>query len=356
MKVSFLKKLDVFLLMATLALTGWGLFHLSTITTHYFIRQLWWTGLGICLLWVFSCFRSRLWERLSYPIYLVVFLSLILVLLVGTEINAARRWISLGGVTFQPSEYAKIALIFALARLLSSRSPIGWKKISLSLFLTVVFSILIAREPDLGGALLLLPIWVAILFLSGVSLKKLLPLLGGMIAFLPLSFFFLHPYQRRRILTFITPQGDPLGSGWNIRQSEIALGSGRLLGRGMGGAAHTQLKFLPNPFTDFIFSSMGEEWGFLGVLVVLGLYFVIIHRGLTLARERGRSFPGLVAAGIVFVLFLQVLINVGVASGIMPVTGIPLPLISCGGNSTLLFLSAMGILLGLRKEGSGLNI
>jgi len=352
MKISLPEKPDIFLLAATLGLTGWGLFHLSTITTHYFIRQLWWAGLGVGLLFMFSCFNSRLWQRLSYFIYVVVFLSLILVLVIGTEINAARRWINLGGVTFQPSEYAKIALILALARLLGSRNSIGWKKVFLSLFLTLVFAALIAREPDLGGALLLLPIWVVVIFLSGVSLKKLLPLLGGMIALLPASFFFLHPYQRVRILTFINPQGDPLGSGWNIRQSEIALGSGRLLGRGMGGAAHTQLRFLPNPFTDFIFSSIGEEWGFIGVLVILGLYFVIIQRGLALARENGNGFAGLVAAGIVFLLFLQVLINIGVASGIMPVTGIPLPLISCGGNSTLLFLSAVGILFSLRKKGS----
>jgi len=208
---------------------------------------------------------------------------------------------------------------------------------------------LIAAEPDLGGALILAPVWLVLVFLAGASLKKLALVVGGLVALIPVGLLALHPYQRGRILTFLDPRGDPLGRGWNIRQSEIALGSGGWTGRGMGGAAHTQLRFLPNSFTDFIFSSMGEEWGFLGVLVVLGLYGFISYRGLVIARENGRSFGGLAAAGIICVFFVQVLVNVGVASGILPVTGIPLPLLSYGGNASILFLSALGVLLALKR-------
>lgn len=349
-----LRRLDWWLLLSTLIISGWGIFHLYTLSfageLYYFKRQFIWVGIGFGMVVLFYFLKQSFWKSLAYFMYGVVFFTLLVVLFKEREIYGAQRWLSLGWLSFQPSEFAKMVLILTLAKLLSEKEYIGWKKIGISFLLTTVFVFLVAKQPDLGSAIIFPILWLGILFLSGISWRKLLIILGIACLFLPITFLFLHPYQKLRILTFLNPQADPLGAGWSILQSKIALGSGGLFGKGIGGAAHTQLKYLPKPFTDFIFPSIGEEWGFVGILGLLVLYFVILLRGMSVVKEKGRSFAGLTAGGFVILFFLQVFINMGMSTGILPVTGVPLPLISYGGSSTLTFFWGIGILLSFKRE------
>jgi len=308
-------------------------------------------GMGMGLLFLFSSFKPSSWEKASYSLYGIFSLILILVLVIGEGTHGAQRWLRVGMFSFQPSEFVKLSLILILAKTLASGEGISWVKLGLSFSLTLLPLVLIALQPDMGSALILLPLWLGMLFLAGASLKKMAVILGAGICLFPLSFFLLRPYQKMRIITFLNPQRDPLGAGWSSLQSKIALGSGKLLGRGMGEALHTRLKFLPQPFTDFIFASLGEEWGFIGVLFLFTLYFIIILRGVKIAKETGSGFARLVSGGIVMLLFLQVFINLGMVAGMMPVTGIPLPLMSYGGSSVLMFLTGIAILVSIDKFG-----
>jgi rod shape determining protein RodA len=349
------------MLFAVLALAGGSLFHLYTIAfphqAHYFFRQTIWMGIGLGLLFAVSFFKTNFWKKIAYPVYGIVLLALIMVLFKGASIHGAHRWFRIGTITFQPSEFAKLALILVLGRLLANKakigfagsSGIGWKEVGISLCFTFPFLILVAVQPDLGGAFIFLLLWIGMLFLTGISLKRFSCILGTIFLLLGLSYFLFRPYQKMRILAFLNPESDPLGTGWSILQSKVTLGSGGLIGKGIWGAVHTQLKFLSQPFTDFIFASVGEEWGFVGVLIVLGLYFIIIIKGLLISKENGDNFAGLTSAGITILFFLHVFINVGMTVGIMPITGIPLPLMSYGGSSTIMFLLGMGILFSLKR-------
>lgn len=344
---------DWILLLATLALAGGGLFHLWTVTgpaeTYYFSRQIIWVVIGIGIMFFLSFLRISFWRKGAYFFYGIIFFCLLLVLAKGEGAYGAQRWLKIGIIGFQPSEFAKLILIIVLARLLTSKEKINTKQIVLSFCFTFIFLILVAGQPDLGSALIFLPLWLVMLFLAGVSLRGILTILGIGLLLLPISYFFLRPYQRMRILTFLNPGRDPLGAGWNILQSKIALGSGRLIGKGLGGAVRTQLRFLPRPFTDFVFATVGEEWGFIGILLLLGFYLIIVLKGIKIAREKNNNFAKLVSAGIVVLLFLQVFINIGMAIGIMPVTGMPLPLISYGGSSTIMFFMVIGILFSISR-------
>lgn len=348
------KEIDWYLAGLVITLSFFGLFHLYTLSTgdfYYFNRQLVWIGIGIFLLFFFSSVSADFISKLTPFAYLAAIFLLVVVLFKGEITYGARRWLQIGAVEFQPSEFAKAILILSLAKLLSDREHIGWKLIFLSLFLTVPFLILIAAQPDLGMALIFAIIWLIVLFAAGTSLFKFFSLVGVICACFPLSyFFFLHSYQRARILTFLYPRKDPLGAGWSALQSKIALGSGGLFGKGIGEAAHTQLRYLPQPFTDFIFSSIGEEWGFVGTALVIVVYVIIVARGALIALRSGNSFSGLFATGFTSLIVFQAFVNIGMASGILPVTGIPLPYISYGGSSTILFLSGVGIMLALNRK------
>jgi len=349
------RRYDWMLLGTTLVLSLWGIVHLYTIgfpdQGYYFVRQSIWVGMGMALLFFFVRLKPRFWEKASYPLYGIFCFTLILVLIAGEGSHGAQRWLKIGIFSFQPSEFAKLGVILILAKVLASGKGVGWGKLGLSLSLTLLPVILIVLQPDLGSALVLLPLWLGMLFLAGTSLKKIAVIVGAGMSLFPLSFPFLRPYQKVRIMTFLNPQRDPLGAGWSSLQSKIALGSGRLLGKGMGGAVHTRLKFLPQPFTDFIFASLGEEWGFMGVLLLLTLYSLIIFRGIKIAKETGSLFARLVSGGIIMLLFFQVFISLGMVAGLMPVTGIPLPLMSYGGSSVLMFLMAIGILVSIDRLG-----
>ncbi len=349
------RRYDWPLLLAVLGLSLGGLFHLYTISfvhqSYYFFRQMVWVGIGAGLLFLSYYLKASFWEKVAYLFYLAIFITLLLVLFRGEGAHGAQRWIKLGIFSFQPSEFAKLSLIIVLAKLLTTKGNIGWKQIGLSFCFTSPFLILVALQPDLGSALILLPLWLGMLFLAGASLTKLLALLGIGASSFPLFYLFLRPYQKMRILAFLNPGRDPLGTGWAILQSKVALGSGKLMGKGIGGALHTQLSFLPQPFTDFVFASIGEEWGFIGTGIFLALYFLIITRGMKIVRQSTNGFTGLVSGGLIILLFFQVFITVGMTAGIMPITGMPLPLVSYGGSSIIMFFLGMGLLLSIKRSG-----
>jgi len=353
MRTSY-RSADWVMLSAVVALAVLSLFHLYTIAfpdqVHYFFRQVIWVGIGLGLLLIASLLKISFWRKIAYIVYGIVLLALIMVLFSTGSIHGAHRWLKIGRITFQPSEFAKLALILVLGKILANKEKIGWSEVGISLCFAFPFLILVAAQPDLGSAFIFLFLWIGMLFLTGIPFKRFLFILGTIFLLVASSYSFLRPYQKMRILAFLNPEKDPLGTGWSILQSRVTLGSGGLIGKGVGRAVHTQLKFLSQPFTDFIFASIGEEWGFIGVLIILGLYFVIITRGVMISKENGGSFAGLVSAGIIILFFLQIFINVGMTVGIMPVTGLPLPLMSYGGSSTIMFLLGMGMLFGLRRR------
>jgi len=350
------KKLDWWLIIPAFFLLAWSIIHLYTICVgtsyYYFQRQLIWIGIGTFLLFLFYILPDTIWFKLSYIGYIAIAILLIAVLMKKEAIYGAKRWLEIGFIRFQPSEFAKLILILSLARILSNRKEIGWKIIIISFLLTLFLSLLIAVQPDLGTALIFFSLWFVLIFVSGISLRKFLIIIGIILILFPISYTFLLPYQKMRILTFLEPQRDPLGAGWSTLQSKIALGSGGLLGKGIGGAAHTKLRYLPQPFTDFIFSSIGEEWGFLGVLTIITAFIVMVIRGIILGLREGNSFSGLFITGFTFLIAIQAFINMGMASGIIPVTGVPLPFVSYGGSSIFLFLCGVGIILSFSKRGS----
>ncbi|MBC7188945.1 rod shape-determining protein RodA [Candidatus Aerophobetes bacterium] len=348
------RKIDRYILLSTLFLVSWGLLHLYTISLpdlqSYFQRQLIWAGIGIFLLVFFYFLPVSLWPKIAWFLYILSFIFLLTVLVKGQAVWGARRWLQIGNIGFQPSEFTKISLIILLAKLLAQKEEINWRRVLFTLLLTFFPVFLIALQPDLGTAIVIFLLCIIMLFVAGISLKKLIFLTGAIFALIPFVYLSLRPYQKTRIIAFLNPQKDPLGTGWSTLQSKIAFGSGRIWGKGIGEAAHTKLKFLPQPFTDFIFSSMGEQWGFVGICLIIVAYLVLIIRGIMLSLEKDKSFCGLFAAGFTSLIAVQATVNMAVACGLIPVTGIPLPILSYGGSSLILFLSGIGILLACTKD------
>jgi len=290
--------------------------------------------------------------RFSYAIYGLALASLLLVALIGKTGMGAQRWIRFGPLSFQPSELAKIALILALAKYLGDRGeqirrP---KQLFIPFLLIFVPVFFVLRQPDLGTAIVLLITGLGMILLFGLPWRYLFySATIGLLGF-PFLWTLLREYQRERILAFLDPQHDPLGSGYHIIQSRIAVGSGKLVGKGWMAASQSQLNFLPEHHTDFVFAVSAEQFGFLGSLVVLSLYLLLISRAYLIARQAKDLFSALVASGIVIVITFQVIVNVGMVTGLMPVVGIPLPLMSYGGTSMVAMMIAIGLLLNIRMR------
>jgi len=310
------------------------------------VRQIYWVLLGIGLL-LFVCFYDY-HNLLNYApwFYLVVLGLLVTTLLVGNEISGARRWIQLGGLSIQISEIAKLSVILLLARFLGEFHQVGevslldLGKVALAIGVPTV---LIALQPDLGTALTMVPIALVSLFLAGLRLRYFgAMLLIGVLA-LPIAVHFLKPYQKERIATFLNPEADPKDSGYQVLQSKIAVGSGQLWGKGTAQGTQTQLRFLPVPHTDFIFAAYAEEHGFLGVLFGLMLYCIAMLRLVSSAQTAPDAAGMFLVAGFLGVFAFQVLVNVGMVVGYLPVTGIPLPLMSYGGSSVVFTCLAIGL-------------
>lgn len=277
---------------------------------------------------------------------------LIAVLLFGEVGKGAQRWLNLGFFRFQPSELMKIAVPVMTAWYLAEAPlPPRGSRLLLATVIVIVPTLLIAKQPDLGTSLLIASSGFFVLLLSGLRLKLILSVLALMAASAPIFWnYLLHGYQRQRILTFLNPESDPLGSGYHIIQSTIAIGSGGLYGKGWLNGTQSHLDFLPERSTDFIFAVFSEEFGFLGILLLLAIYIAIITRGIMIAVNAQDSFSRLVAGSITLTFFVYVFVNIGMVSGILPVVGVPLPLISYGGTSMVTIMAAFGILMSIQTH------
>jgi rod shape determining protein RodA len=304
--------------------------------------------IGLGILFTLALVDLRWLMRLAYPTYLVALLLLAAVLVWGVESGGARRWLGVGESSFQPSELMKVALVLALARYYQWLPP---EKVSRPQWLIVPLLMIVAPvllaldQPDLGTAALFGIIGFGLLFLAGVSWFYFIAGAIGIIAALPHVWERLHDYQRERILTFIDPERDPLGSGYHILQSKIAIGSGGVAGKGFMQGTQAQLNFLPEKHTDFIFTMFAEEMGFLGAILLLALYLLALLFIAYMALRCRSSFARLVAAGMGLSLFAYVFINVAMVTGLVPVVGLPLPLVSYGGTSMLTMMVALGLVL-----------
>jgi len=313
-------------------------------------RQLVRLSLGMAVLLVIAQIPPR-YLRIGAPwLFAGVVAVLIFVAFMGVG-RGAQRWLDLGVVRFQPSEAMKLALPLMLAAVLSRRPlPPDWPDLLIAATVISVPVALIMIQPDLGTAVLIGASGLCILFLAGLRWRLILAAGFAVAAALPLLWINLLDYQRSRVLTFLDPERDPLGAGWNIIQSKIAVGSGGLLGKGWTGGSQSHLEFLPEPQTDFIFSVLAEEFGFVGVVTILALYGAIILRGLYLADRCRDSFARLLAGALVFMFFLYLVVNVGMVCGLLPVVGVPLPLVSYGGTSAVTLLAAFGLIMGLHSR------
>ncbi|MGI9478910.1 MAG: rod shape-determining protein RodA [Hyphomicrobiaceae bacterium] len=300
-------------------------------------------GVGFVLL--MAVLPREVWLALAYPGYLVALLMLVAVLFIGSEAGGAKRWLTIAGVTFQPSEFMKIGLIAALARYYQWCGP----RMSHPLMLIAPLCLIAAPvglmvlQPDLGTAVLLVALGIGLMFLAGVNLFYFLGCGALIAALMPVVWSNLHDYQRKRIEVFLNPEGDPLGAGYHIAQSKIALGSGGVTGRGFMQGTQSQLDFLPEKRTDFIFTMFAEEWGFVGSIVLIALFGLLIFMLLSMALRCANPFARLIIAGTSGMIFIYMFINVAMVSGLVPVVGVPLPLVSYGGTSMMTIMIAMGL-------------
>lgn len=326
-----------------------------------FFRQLIWVMLGWTAFIILSRTHYRKLLYGIYPFYGVVILALVLVLSVGGIRLGAQRWIKIWWFNLQPSEFAKISIILVLSHYFSRKAlnDIRLNVGSLSFLRGIVFPFLIIgipfglilKQPDLGTALLLVFIFLGMAYFSGVKVRYILLILGAGILLSPLFWHFLRDYQKDRILVFLNPNSDPLGAGYTIIQSKIAIGSGRFLGKGWLSGTQGQLNFLPESHTDFIFGIFSEETGFIGSFFLLGLYYVLILEAFHIAEKTSDNFGKLFSFGIGLMLAVQVYINVSMTLGISPVVGVPLPLMSYGGSNMLVNFVCLGILQNIKRRG-----
>ena len=306
--------------------------------------------ISISAMVVVAQFSPLSYGRVGPWFYFVCLFLLVLVLLVGETVNGATRWLNIG-ISFQPSELMKIAMPLMIARYIASGAlPPAVFSVGVSITIVLVPSVLIMLEPDLGTSILIAFSGLVVIFLSGLKKRYLAVALGLLLASLPLMWSNMHPFQKNRILTLLNPESDPLGSGYHLIQSKIAIGSGGLFGKGWLNSTQGQLDFLPERTTDFIFAILAEELGFLGVSLLIGIYLYIIGRGIMIAINAQDLFSRLLAASISLTFFVYVFVNIAMTTGILPVVGVPLPLISAGGTSMLTIMVGLGMLMSVQTH------
>ncbi len=362
------RHLAFFIWITTILIIGMGLlavysasYHNPRVSDTVFTSQLVFAIVGLVLIQLLSQIDYRKFFDLSYFFYGGCVFLLLLVMVVGRHALGAQRWINFGPLSFQPSELAKLGLIFALGRYFSENiSKISfsfltltqrlWRDLFFPFFLALLPMVLIFKQPDLGTAILMFGIFLIMLFVSGIHYRYYLSFLGVCLCLVPFAWHILKSYQRDRLLVFLNPNIDPLGAGYTIIQSKIAIGSGLLFGKGWLAGTQNQLNFLPERHTDFIFSVIGEEWGLMGTIFLLACYAMLITCGFIIAEQVKDKFGTQVTIGIVGILTLQVAINIGMVLGLCPVVGITLPLVSYGRTSFLIFVLMIGFLLNLSKR------
>jgi len=331
-----------------------GLFNLYSATlssSSHFLPQLYWFLIGIAAMFLATLIDYRVLERIAYPVYIIFILLLAFVLFKGKVVSGSRRWLDLGVFMFQPSELTKVVIIITLAKYFHAREklgPMGFFELIPPLFLVSIPTVLILLEPDLGTSLIVLFISVSIILLAGVRWKTLVVVSLIVAIIIPLAWMFvLKDYQKGRVYSFLNPEEDPLGSGYQVIQSKIAVGSGLLFGKGYLKGTQSKLQFLPKQHTDFIMSNYSEEWGFVGSVILLFLFTLLVVRGLLVASGAKEKFGAMLAFGVGAFFFWQILINMGMELGLMPVVGMTLPLFSYGGSALITNLIAIGLLLNI---------
>ena len=353
-----IRNLDKPLFLSSLALAGAGFLAIYSATrgtgsewsfASYAVRQLLWIGLGILstiLVLRIDYFKFQDW---AWPIYFVSLFFLTAVLVTPARLGA-HRWIPLGPFNFQPSELAKFSAVLALARFFAStrHEYCPHRKKIIPFLIVIIPFALIFKEPDLGSALVLIPVLLGMLYLWGVRLRIIVLFVALALLASPVLFSLLKDYQKTRLLVFVNPSLDPLGAAYTIIQSKIAIGSGCLWGKGFLAGSQTQLRFVPERHTDFIFSVFSEEWGFLGCALLLILFWIVIQRGFSIASQTHDRFGSSLAAGISTLLAFQIIVNLGMTMGLFPVVGMPLPFVSYGGSSIVVTFLCIGLLLNIR--------
>jgi rod shape determining protein RodA len=343
-----------------LAISALGIWNLASASRSahapVWIQQTAWMGAGIVIALAVTLFDTRTFQRLAWVFYAAVLVLLVLVLLKGRYVMGARRWLGVGPVNFQPSELAKIAVALALAAWFHAdaerrRDGYGLLGLAVPLAVTLAPAVLVLRQPDLGTALIVCAVGFTQILFAKVRWKTLAILAIVGVGGATFAYPHLKPYQKKRVETFLNPQGDALGAGYHATQSMIAIGSGQGLGKGWGQGTQTYFSFLPERHTDFIFSVWAEEHGFVGCLLLVALYFALVTSAIEICGGARDRFASYLAVGLTAMLFWHVFINVGMVIGILPVVGVTLPLMSYGGSSVLTVLAAIGLLanVGMRR-------
>jgi len=350
------KKMNHALLINALLIAVISMFAVYSATYHrtnsYFYKELVWTALGTVVYFIFSFINYRNYAKYSKLVYLFNVVLLLSVYIFGATRLGAKRWIPLGPINIQPSEFAKLFLVLTLSEVLANRFKDnfrGIKSVILSGVHIVPIFLLIAKQPDLGTSLVIIFLFAVLIFVNGIDWKTIIGISLPVIGSIPLAFkFLLKPYQKQRILTFLNPEADMLGSGWNVIQSMIAVGSGNFYGKGFLQGTQSKLRFLPESHTDFIGAVFLEETGFVGGVILLGLYLLLILQICRMGVNSGDRYGKLVCFGIAAIFLFHTLVNMGMIMGVMPVTGLPLLLMSYGGSSFIFTFMMLGIVQSIK--------
>lgn len=344
--------IDLPLLIGLLSLMTLGLFVVYSAggqEIDIVIRQLVRLGVALVVMLVVAQIPPMSYQKWAVPVFILGLLLLISVLLFGHVGKGAQRWLDLGFVMFQPSEIMKLVMPITIAWYVSQYDlPAKISNIIIAFILVLIPTLLIAKQPDLGTSLLIACSGIFVIFLAGASWRLITVCVGLASGFAPILWFFLmKDYQKQRVLTFLNPEQDPLGSGYHIIQSKIAIGSGGIHGKGWLQGTQSQLEFLPERHTDFIFAVFSEEFGLIGVAILLLVYLAIVIRGLFIAINAQQAFTKLLAGSLTLTFFVYVFVNIGMVSGLLPVVGVPLPLVSYGGTSMVTLMAGFGIIMAI---------
>lgn len=355
-----IKKYDPLLLLSAVALLLIGIAAVYsatyTRTTSFYQKQIVWAILGTIIFFTFSNIDYRIYSKYSKLIYVFNVVFLLSVYAFGSTVLGAQRWIKVGPIALQPSELAKLFVVLTFCDLLIrnyKETFRGFRDLIITSLHIIPIFLLVVKQPDLGTGVVILFVYMVLVFLNGIDFKTYFITCGLGVLSLPLAYFFaLKPYQRQRVFTFLNPEADLLGSGWNIIQSKIAVGSGQLFGKGFLNGTQDKLRFLPESQTDFIFAVISEEFGFTGSVTIIVLYSILIFTIIKIAQKSDDRYGQLICYGIASIIFFHTLVNIGMVIGVMPVKGLPLLLLSYGGSSFMFISMMLGIVQSVKNFGS----
>lgn len=354
---SFFQKIDWTFVMLILGLNILGLVNVYSAThgpldknvAGLFVNQLLWLGIGWTMFLVLTIFDYNFLNRIAYLVYFANLMALLYVTFFGKVALGAQRWINLGFFHYQPSETMKLAMVVVLARILSRYSVhgkgLGFRELFIPLVMLALPFGLVMEQPDLGTSMMIVAVSVSMIIFCKVRKSIIVGALVAMAIALPIAWkYVLHDYQRNRVLTFLSPNNDPRGTGYNSIQSRIAVGSGQFFGKGYRNGTQSQLEFLPERHTDFIFSVLSEEWGFVGSILTLGIFCGLFYTIVRIASGARDKYGALLCIGVLCYVFWHMFVNIGMVIGLLPIVGVPLPLVSYGGSSMLTTMTGMGII------------